>query len=294
MSRTRFFRPALFVGVMAAALLPAALKPGRADESQPRIVALGGAVTEILCDLGLGDGIVAVDTTSTYPPDMLRTKPNVGYLRQLSAEGILSTRPSLVIAVEGAGPPDALALVAQAGVRVASVPEEPTSDGVRRKIETVASLVGRDDAGRALLQEMEGRWAALASTRARLSRRVRALFILSLQNGRAMVGGRHTTADGMFALAGADNAADGIEGYRPMSDEAIVAAAPDVVVMMDVGPGGAPPADLLSGPALSRTPAGRDGRLVTMNGLYLLGYGPRTPQAAHDLLRALHRELGPG
>ena len=293
----RGIRLAILLALLPAILATAAASlgagaPARAAEAEPRIVSLGGAVTEILYDLGLGDRIAALDTTSVFPPEALATKPNVGYLRQLSAEGILSARPTLVLAVEGAGPPDALALVAQAGVTVASVPDEPTPEGVRRKIETVARLVGRAEGGARLAAEVDARMAALAAMRARLARPVRALFVLSLQNGRAMVGGRGTTADGMFALTGAENVAAAVEGYRPMTDEAIVAAAPDVVVMMDNGPGGRAPSDLLAGPALSRTPAGRDGRLVTMNGLYLLGYGPRTPDAARDLMRALHPELG--
>ncbi len=257
-----------------------------------RIVALGGAVTEIVADLGLADRIVAADTTSVFPADILRTRPNVGYLRQLSAEGILSVRPTLVLAAEGAGPPDVLQLVQGTGVPIVRVPEEPTEAGVVARILAVADAVGASEAGRALAATTEARFAALAAERSRLGGEVRALFVLSLQNGRVMVGGRGTTADGMFRLAGATNAAAAVEGYKPMTDEAVVAARPDAIVMMQAGPSGPPSADLLAGPALSRTPAGRAGRLVVMDGLYLLGFGPRTPDAARDLMTAL-RKPGP-
>ncbi len=250
-------------------------------------MSLGGAVTEILYDLGLGERVVAVDTTSVHPPDALATKPNVGYLRQLSAEGILSVRPTLVLAVDGAGPPDVLRLVREAGVPVATMTEEPTEAGVATRILAVAKAVGRDQDGQALAERTRRGFESLAETRRRIARPLRVLFVLSLQNGRLMVGGRNTTADGMLTLAGAENAAGSIDGYKPMADEAVVAAQPEAVVMMSVGPGGAPPADLFAGPALSQTPAGRDRRLVTMNGLYLLGFGPRTPEAARDLILAL-------
>lgn len=264
-----------------------------AREAPPRarIVSLGGAVTEILYDLGAGDRIVAVDTTSVHPPEALTTKPSVGYLRQLSAEGILSVGPTKVLAIEGAGPPDVLRIVREAGVPVAMVPDLPTEAGVSARIDAVAEALGDAAAGRALAEATGRRFAALAGARARIGRPIKALFILSLQNGRAMVGGRNTTADGMLALAGAENAAASIEGYKAMTDEAIVAAQPDVVVMLSQGPGGAPPADLFDGPALSQVPAARGRRLVAMNGLYLLGFGPRTPEAARDLMRAFYPGL---
>ncbi|TDR89266.1 heme/hemin ABC transporter substrate-binding protein [Enterovirga rhinocerotis] len=259
-----------------------------AAPSDARIVAIGGVVTEILYDLGLGGAVAAVDTTSVQPPEALKTKPNVGYMRQLSAEGVLSARPTLVIAAEGAGPPDAIKLVREAGVPIVTVPEDPTEAGVLTRIKTVAHAVGRDREGEALAASVAKRFVDLTTLRGRIKKPTRALFILSLQNGRTMVAGRNTSADGMLALAGAENVASALEGFKPMTDEAIVAARPEAVVMMDNGPGRGAPAGLFEGAALSQTPAARDKRLVTMNGLYLLGFGPRTPDAARELLLALH------
>lgn len=293
MSRSLLPSRRLLIGgaLGALALRPAA---ARAGEAAPRIVSIGGAVTEILYDLGLGDSIVAVDTTSLYPPEALTSKPNVGYMRQLSAEGVLSVRPTLVIAAEGAGPPDALKLVREAGVLLAMVPEDPTEEGVLTRIRTAARAVDRVEQGERLAEETSRRFADLAALRSRIREPAGALFILSVQNGRIMVGGRRTTADGMLTLAGARNVAAAIEGYKLMTDEAIVAASPDIVVMMEHGPGGEPPADLFEGPALSQTPAGRHRRLVSMDGLYLLGFGPRTPDAARELLLALSPDAKAG
>ncbi|HMO28603.1 hemin ABC transporter substrate-binding protein [Enterovirga sp.] len=276
---------------LAVASRPAA---ALADPAAPRIVSIGGAVTEILYDLGLGDSIVAVDTTSLYPPEAMSSKPNVGYMRQLSAEGVLSVRPTLVIAAEGAGPPDALKLVREAGVPLVMVPEDPTEEGVLARIRATARAVDRVEQGEKLAGETSRRFADLAALRSRIREPAGALFILSMQNGRIMAGGRRTTADGILALAGARNVASAIEGYKLMTDEAIVAASPDIVVMMEHGPGGTPPADLFDEPALSQTPAGRHKRLVSMDGLYLLGFGPRTPDAARELLLALYPDLKAG
>jgi iron complex transport system substrate-binding protein len=274
--------------ILATAVLLAPL-PSRAAVPR-RIVSIGGAVTEILYRLGHESEIVGVDTTSQYPAEALTTKPNVGYVRALGAEGILSLDPTLVIATEGAGPPDALRLVEQAGVPVIRVGDEPNQAGILRRIREIARAVEEGERGEALAREVEGGFARLAENRARVAQPVRALFVLSLQNGRPLVGGRGTTADAMLALAGAVNAASTLEGWKPLSDEGVIAAAPEAIVMMNRGPGG-DAQDPFALPAFSATPAGGAHRLVVMDGLYLLGFGPRAPLAAQDLMVALHPDL---
>jgi iron complex transport system substrate-binding protein len=281
-------RRALLAAAAAGALAPRAA----AAQAATRIAALGGAVTEILYRLGAGGRIVAVDTTSLYPPEALREKPSVGYLRALSAEGLLAQQPDLIIAAEGAGPPAVLAQLREAGLRVETVTEPPNPEGVLDKIETVGRLAGLEREAEALETEVRARFADLATRRARIARAARALVVLSVQGGRTVVGGTGSSADGILALAGIGNAAAGLEGFKPMTDEAIVAAAPDAVVMMQNGP--EPPKSesiFAPGTALGQTPAAARGRLVAMDGLYLLGFGPRTPEAATDLMRALYPDL---
>jgi iron complex transport system substrate-binding protein len=91
----------------------------------------------------------------------------------------------------------------------------------------------------------------------------------------------------MFALAGATNVASSLTGWKLLSDEGLIAAAPDAIVMMNHGPGGAA-SDPFTYPAFAATPAAAQRRLIVMDSLYLLGFGPRTPSAARDLMAALH------
>ncbi len=292
---TRTRRPSrrgLLVTAAAGFLVPARL---RADAKALRIASLGGAVTEILYRLGAGPRIVAVDTTSLYPADAMREKPNVGYLRALSAEGLLSVQPDLVIAAEGAGPADALALVREAGLRVEIVREPPSAEGVLDKIAAIGRLAGLEPAAEALASEVRGHFAALAGQRARIARPARAMVVLSLQGGRTLVGGRNTTADGILGLSGIENAASDLDGFKPITDEAIVAAAPGTVVMMrNAGQPADPDLVFAPGTALGQTPAAAKRALVAMDGLYLLGFGPRTPEAAGDLMRAVYPDLPRG
>jgi iron complex transport system substrate-binding protein len=269
--------------------------PARADGEGPidssRIVSIGGTVTEIIYALGLESKIVGVDTTSLYPPDALKRTPNVGYMRALSAEGILSLKPSWVIAIEGSGPPAALKLVSDAGAPLTTIHDEPSPDGIAAKIEAIGKLLGVEEKAATLANQTRARFALVENMRPRASEPPRVLFILSLQNGRPMVGGRGTAADAIIRLAGGINAADAIDGFKPMTDEGVIAAAPDVVLKMNNGNMVGGKDEIFSLPAFAATPAATKRALVGMDGLYLLGFGPRTPDAARDLMAALYPGL---
>jgi len=295
---------ALAAGAALAAALAAA--PAQANEvaslpecSAPdarldtsRIVSIGGTVTEILHDLGADDSIVAVDTTSLYPPEMLRERPNVGYMRALSAEGVLSMSPSLLLVTEGAGPPDVIDVLKRASVPYVTISDEATPEAVADRIRRIGQVVCEEAAAVELAETVKARFAALETAVAAVDEPKRVLFVMSVQNGRPMVGGANTAADAIIRLAGAENAAASLEGYKPMSDEAVLEAAPDALLMMESSAhrGG----DVLAEPAFRLTPAAETGTLVTMDGLLLLGFGPRTPMAAARLAETLYPGLDTG
>lgn len=277
------------LAVLSSLVALSVASPASAAE---RIVAVGGVVTEIVYALGAQDRLVGVDSTSLHPPEALSDNPDIGYVRALSAEGVLSLGPDRVIAVEAAGPPDALALIAQAGVDVDTVSEELSGEGVLARIARIGALVERPAEARALSDEAAAGLRELDARRAELERSVNVLFVLSLQNGRAMVGGRDTSADAAIRLAGAQNAARDIEGFKPITDEAIIAAAPDVILTINRGDHALSADDVFSLPAFSATPAAATRRLIAMDGLYLLGFGPRMPKAMMDLMDALYPQAG--
>ncbi|MGV6875003.1 heme/hemin ABC transporter substrate-binding protein [Pseudochelatococcus sp. B33] len=282
----------------ALVLIAASAAPSRilaqnppAGEVRERIVAVGGSITEILYDLGLADSIVAVDTTSLFPPEALRDKPNVGYMRALSAEGVLALNPTRILLLDGSGPPDALDLLTQSGLPLVRIGDEPSAQGVVDKIRAVGAATGRAEAAEELAAAVARRFALLEGLAGQVGDPKKVLFMLGFRDGRPLVAGQGTAADGIIHLAGATNAAQGFDGYKPMTDEAILQASPDIVVTMG-GTGHALDArELFSRPAFAGTPAARDGRLVSRDGLFLLGFGPRTPQAAADLLHALYPQV---
>lgn len=274
----------IFLSVLSLVLVSSAWA-----EEPRRIVSLGGGVTEILYRLDLGDRIIGVDTTSVYPPEALNTKSNLGYVRTLSAEGILSLKPDLVIADSTAGPPHTLTLVEQAGVKIIRVPEGLRPEDVRARIMIVSEATGQTAKRDNLLGELDQNLQKITETVANSSTGKKVLFVLSISNGKVMVGGTGTSVDALLGAIGMTNAAASVQGWKPLSEEGIIASAPDIILMMDYGQGpGEKINDLFALPAFAATPAARTKSLVTIDGPHLLNYGPRTPVAALQLLNTLN------
>lgn len=256
-----------------------------------RVLSIGGDVTEILYALKADGKIIAVDSTSQFPAEAMKTKANVGYMRALSAEGVLATNPTLILAAKDAGPPPVVAVLKASSIPYIEVPDDKTPEGVAAKIRFIAKVVGAESAGDALAKDVERDFAALAAQRAKIDKPKRALFVLSVQNGRATVAGTNTSADAMLKLAGAVNAAGEAQGYKPLADEAGVKLAPDAIVTMQHGRSGPPSDPISSISALAQSPALKQHQIIEMNGLYLLGFGPRCASAARELMAALYPEI---
>lgn len=256
-----------------------------------RIISIGGAITEVLYALGLEERVIGVDITSTYPPRALQEKPSVGYMRALSPEGVLGLGPSLVLANDGSGPQQAVAVLEAASVPFVRVPDHFTAEGVIERVRLVAAATGVPARGECLVQEIEAGMARLAQLRAGIERPARVAFVLAFTSGRPMMAGRGTAADGIITLAGAVNVFSGFEGYKAVNEEAVVAAQPDVILGMIRTDFDMTPDEIFKNPAFSLTPAAKTRSYVSMNGSYLLGFGPRTAQVAGDLARALHPQL---
>lgn len=256
----------------------------------PRIVSVGGAITETIYALGAQGLLVGADTTSLYPT-AARALPSVGYARTLSAEGLLSLAPTLVLASDEAGPATVLRQLEAAGVSVRVLDSHDSIDGVAERTQQVGEVIGRADAGRALAEQIRREAVAARQRAATLAgpRRPRVLFVLAHSMSQVRVAGQRTAADAMLQLAGATNALAGFDGYKPLNPESAVAAAPDVLLVTDQGLEAAGGIDgFLRAPGLAVTPAGRARRVVSLDALWLLGFGPRLPSAITALADGVH------
>ncbi|MCS6853967.1 MAG: ABC transporter substrate-binding protein [Elioraea sp.] len=261
-----------------------------ASASPSRLVVAGGGIAEIVCALGLRPAIVGVDTTSLFP-SALKALPNVGYQRNLNAEGVLALRPDLVLVSAQAGPPEVLERLERAGVRVVRVAPIDGPQALLASIPPIGDALGRAEQAAQLARAIAEDLDRLARSIAAQPRRPRAVFVLALGGGAPQASGSGTAADVMLRLAGAENVVGEYRGYRPVAAEALLAKDPEAVVTTSHT------LDALGGieglrliPSLAVLEAVRRRRVISFETLYLLGFGPRIAHAARDLAAALHGE----
>ena len=302
---------------------------GERPADAARVAVAGGSLVEILYALGEQDHIVAVDRTSNYP-QAAKKLPQIGYVRNISAEGLLSLEPTFVLGEHDTGPPEVVEQLARLGVDMLLVPEQFSVAGIRAKIRCVAAAMGADAAGEALAasllagvvglsedapgegapehvaggniatRDMAGNVAGQAADHVagnvaenvaeKAAPRPRGVVLLGLREGAPIAAGFNTSGQGLLSMAGAVNLMD-FEGWKPVSVEVMAAAEPEFIVIPNRGvqmAGGLQA--LLEHPALRLTPAARERRVIAMDGMAMLGFGPRTVRAAAELRARLRTD----
>ncbi|MEJ8472829.1 heme/hemin ABC transporter substrate-binding protein [Roseibium algae] len=268
-----------FFAAISAILL--VLSPMAATSAE-RIVAVGSSVVEIIYALGQGDHLVARDKTSSYPAEALALT-DIGYIRALSAEGVLSVNPDLIFLLAGSGPPETIGLLEKAGVSIVNVPDNHTGAAILEKVRVVGEALSVPDRAAELAASIERSIASAKDEAGDRFKDVKIMFVLSAPDGRIMASGANTSADGIIKMTGAKNALSDFNGYKQLSEEAVIQAAPDVILMMDRENHGSKGETILDNPSIALTPAGQNRRLIKMPGEYLLGFGPRTAEVMHEL-----------
>jgi iron complex transport system substrate-binding protein len=257
-----------------------------------RVATLGGVVTEIAYALGAQDQIVAVDESSYYPPEAFEEKPTIGYHRFLAAEPVAAVGPTLILGDAETGPPEVLLQMRDAGITTLLLPDPVSVDGARESIRSIGLALGLEETAEDVVAVLDEEIAAALGFVSQAADTPRVLFYFRPPGAPSMVSGSGTAANAMIALAGGENVFQGFEGYIPMTPEGIAEAAPDFILTTDASLrelGGLE--GLLAEPGVGQTPAAQNERIVSMEDLYLLGFGPRTGQAVADLARLIHLDL---
>ena len=280
-----FFRAAALAWALLA--VPA-ITPAHAQE---RIVSIGGDITEMIYAMGQGDKIVATDSSSVYPAAAEAT-PKVGYVRQLSAEGVLSVEPDLILISGAARPAAAVELLRQSGVKMIEMEPVYTIEAITDKVRRVAQTLGVEAEGERLVVKVEADWAEARAEIADFDRDLSALFFAALRDGSPRAAGDDTAAAGIIRLIGAENVFAGQSGYKTLSLEAAVAADPDIILVMThhaerVGGYDA----VINHPALSLTGAAQNRRVFLVDQVTVMQFGPRAPRAIADLAKSINEAL---
>lgn len=250
-----------------------------------RIITLGGTVTEIVYALGHGHNIVGVDLSSRYPAEVME-KPRLSYFRQASVEGILSLDPSIVIAPEGMGPPAVLEQLRSAGVPILLLPDAQNLEDAEERLRTVGSALGAVAVADSILVNSKTTLKQIGTDA--IGSTPRALFVYARGAGLVNVSGSDTAAELVMDLAGATNTLTSFDGFKPITAEAVVEAAPDVIIIPQKGLesiGGIE--GLLKQPGIAQTPAGENRRIVSIDDSILLGLGPRMADGVAELTAEL-------
>jgi iron complex transport system substrate-binding protein len=268
------------LGIITISLLTSVL-----SQAQQRIVSLNGAVSEMLCALGLESAIVGVDVTSNYPAS-LNQKTRVGHNRTISAEGILALRPTLVLGVKDQIKPEVAEQLTAAHVKILLLQQEFSVAGTRSLLQQVATATGTTDKAKQIDADFNKQYQALKF--APMKKKV--LFIYARGTGSMMVAGTGTPVEKMIQLAGAQNAVTEFKDYRQLSSESLVAANPDVILLFDTGLQSLGSVEgLLKVPGVAQTNAGRYKKFISMDGELLSGFGLRLPQAINELNKKLNQ-----
>lgn len=250
-----------------------------------RIVALGGSVTETVFALGFGSQVVAVDESSLFPESVTEL-PQAGYYRTLSAEGLLSLRPDVVIGSSASGPPPALEMLRAAGIRVELIEDPHHPDEIPGAIERIAAILGVPERGREMAATVRSdfeRAEVLRDATGELS----AVFVWSRGGPGLQVAGRNTGAHTMLEVAGIRNAAEELDGYQPLNAEAMVLADPDILIVPSATAEGLGGLDaILRMPGVATTTAARMGNVVIVDLLAFVGFGPRSGEALISVVNA--------
>ncbi|WP_426181569.1 heme/hemin ABC transporter substrate-binding protein [Pseudomonas sp. TWRC1-2] len=259
----------------------------QASELPQRWVSAGGALSEWVTALGGESKLVGVDTTSQHP-ESLRALPSIGYQRQLSAEGILSLRPQVLVGTEEMGPPPVLAQIRGAGVQVEMFSAEPDLPTLKGNLQHLGKLLGSEAKANELFTgyeqalEQQKRWVTQAQA---TQKSPGVLLVLGHAGGKPLIAGKDTAADWLLQQAGGRNLATHT-GYKPFSVESLAGLSPDVLVFADRAlTGDAARAALFKeNPILASTPAAENGRVFELDPTLLVGgLGPRVPQSLVQL-----------
>jgi iron complex transport system substrate-binding protein len=265
-----------------------------AAESPQRWVSAGGALSEWISALGGESKLVGVDTTSQHP-ESLKALPSIGYQRQLSAEGILSLRPQILVGTEETGPPPVLSQVRSAGVQVELFSAQPDLPTLQGNLQRLGKLLGADDQASQVFQTYQQLLdqQKIRVTRAQLKgKSPGVLLLLGHAGGKPLIAGKDTAADWLLQQAGGHNLATHT-GYKPFSVESLVSLDPEVLVFADRAlTGDAARAALFKeNPILSSSRAAKDGRVMELDPTLLVGgLGPRLPDAMKKLSDAFYSD----
>lgn len=256
-------------------------------QSDLRIITAGSAMTETVCALGDCDRIVATDRTSLYPAQV-QSLPSIGYRSNISAEGIIALKPTLFIVEKEYVEDAVIRQIQSTGIKVVAIARSYNLADTKQLINTIAKELNRRSNGEQIISKIETQLAEANAIVKRAKSSPRVLCIYNRGTQSFDVAGNRTFAN-ILPFVNATSAVTGVEGYKPLNTEALIASNPDYLLMFESGVkalGGAE--GVLKVPGVDQTTAGKKKQVIAMDGIKLSNFGPRLGEAVKELAEILY------
>ncbi|WBL25891.1 heme/hemin ABC transporter substrate-binding protein [Zunongwangia sp. HGR-M22] len=251
----------------------------QSEKSEERLISLNGTLSEIISDLGHQDQIVAVDVTSMYPENLKEKATDLGHVMNLNVEALLQQKPTQIFAVKKELSEDIISQLNDVEIPVHYYEPEYSVEGAEQLIKAVAKDLDTE-APKKLTKNIESNLNSLTA----FSDTPKVMFIYARGAGTLLVAGKETPVAKMIELAGGENAMNSYDDYRPLTTEAVAQANPDVLLFFNTGLQSVNGVEGLKDiPGLVNSTAAQKGQVISMDGLLLTGFGPRTGEAAAEL-----------
>lgn len=255
------------------------------EEQKERIISLNGTLTEILVDLGKKDEIIGVDITSTYPVDIKENTKNLDHVSKISIESLIALNPTVIYAIEKELPEKLKEQLSETSIRLVLFDQEYSIEGTKNLITGLAQSLDMDP--NLLVAKIDDDIQSIPS----LDPKPSVLFIYARGSALLMVAGTDTPIDQIISISGGQNAITEFRDYKTLTPEALLTHNPDYILLFDTGLqslGGVEGVLKIEG--ISQTNAGKNKRIIAMDGLFLSGFGPRVAEAAKELNTLLSSE----
>ncbi|MCC9042183.1 ABC transporter substrate-binding protein [Myroides sp. M-43] len=257
--------------------------PVETAQVKERIISLNGAISETLVVLGEKENIIAVDVTSTYPTDLKETAQDLGHTSKISVESIMALKPTVIYATEKDLKDDFKASLQKANIRLEILKQEFTLEGSKQLIQAVAKSLNKDN-----YKELQDKIDQDLEGVVKFEKAPKVLFIYARGAATLLVAGDKTPANSIINLAGGQNAVTEFEDFKPLTPESLLNSNPDYILMFTTGLESMGGVDgVLKIDGISKTNAGKNKKIIAMDGQLLNGFGPRVGQAAKELNKLL-------
>ena len=252
--------------------------------SRSKIVVAGGSITEIVYFLGMEDKLVGVDITSNFPKEAKKLK-SIGYLRNLSIEGILSLSPGLVLAEEDIGPPIIINQLRKTSIDLRIIKEKNNLNGIHNKIVCISKILNTSLDENEDYVELKKKLYRVRNLKKINSKKIKKILLILMMRGSSpVVAGKNTSGQGFIEMIGHENSMKNLNGWKPVSSEEIIKKNPDYIIITKRAFKSFSSLDqFLSIPGISSTLAAKKKNIIVKDGMSMLGFGPRTINVALDI-----------